>query len=115
MTYWWRQPPPGFRLDSFEDLQRKAVIQFHPRGVENRADGSGHTAFPANDPTEIVRGNPQLQNCNLFAFYYADGDRFRDVNKGSRDIFDQLFHAPRLLIAWYILGRDPGKDRLDRR
>jgi hypothetical protein len=89
----------GLRLGSFEDLQPDAVIQFHPRGVENRADGSGHTAFPANDFTEIARRNLQLQNCNVLAFYYSDGDRFRDVNESFSDIFDQLFHAPASFTA----------------
>jgi hypothetical protein len=93
----------GLRLGSFEDLQPDAVIQFHPRGVENRADGSGHTALPANDFTEIARRNLQLQNCNVLAFYYSDGDRFRDVNESFSDIFDQLFHAPRLLYSTFIL------------
>ena len=27
---------------------------------------------------------------------FADGDFFRDVDQSFRDIFDQLFHSPRL-------------------
>jgi hypothetical protein len=95
-------------LNSFEDFQPKAVIQLSPRGIENSADRLGHTALPANDFTDIARGDPQLQNCNVLAFYGSDGDRFRDVNKGFRDVFDQLFHASRLLYStWYI--RDHSK------
>jgi len=47
-------------LGSFEDLQPEAVIQFHPSGVENRVDGSGSMALPANDFSEIARGNPHF-------------------------------------------------------
>jgi hypothetical protein len=75
-------------LDSFEDFQPKAVIQLSPRGIENSADGLGHTALPANDFTEIARGNPQLQNRDVLAFYDSDGDRFRDVNQSFSDVFD---------------------------
>ena len=90
--------PARLRLGLFEDLQPDAAIQFHPRGVENRADGSGHTALLANDFTEIARGNPQLQNCNVLAFYDSDGDRFRDVNQSFSDVFDQLFHVPASVV-----------------
>src|SRR5215467_9891199 len=42
----------GSRLRSFEDLQRKAAVQFPPCSVENRADGAGSTTFPPNDFTQ---------------------------------------------------------------
>ena len=73
----------GFRLGLFEDHQRKAAIQFHPRSAENRPDGSGGTASPANDFTDIAPGNPQLQHRSLLVFQHSDGDRCRDVNQSS--------------------------------
>ena len=76
------------------DHQRKAAIQFHPGGAENRPDGAGGTALPANDFTEIARGNLQLHHRSLLVFHHSDGDRFRDVNQSTAMSSTKCFMPP---------------------
>ena len=60
------------------------------------ADGTGGPSLFPDDLSQIAGSNFELQNGHLFTLDYADRNFFRDVDKSFSDVFDQLFHSPRL-------------------
>src|ERR1019366_2321401 len=79
-----------------KDLQGKPAIQLHSRRPKNRADGARGSTLFADHLAKIAGGHPQFQNGDLFARDLGDHNLVRDVDQSFRDIFNQLFHSPRL-------------------
>ena len=87
----------SFRL--FQDFQREPAVEFHPRGAQERADGSRGAALFADDLAQVAGCDTQLQDGNLLALDFMDVNLVGQIYKGLRDVFNKLFHFQVCLLV----------------
>jgi hypothetical protein len=98
----------GFRLGSFADHQRKATIQLHSCGAENRPDSPSGAALPA---MTLPRSLAATFNSNTVACSpsttlteTASGMSTRAFAMSSTNCFTP---AASFTATWYVRDRDP--------
>src|SRR5271170_6702691 len=77
----------------FQNLQGKALLEFHSCSSKNRANGTRRTPLFSNHLPNIRRMHSKLKNCDLLTIYRLDLYLFRIIDKCFGDGFDQLLHV----------------------
>src|SRR6266568_230351 len=76
----------------FQDFQGESLLQLHPCGPKNRANGASSSALLTDHLTEVRRMDTKLENRDLFTLDGPDLNLIRIVHERFRNSFDQLLH-----------------------
>ena len=76
----------------FEDFQRKALLQLHSSGPQDRAHGARRATLFSDHFPQVRRMNTKLEHRDLLSFYGPDGNLLGIVHESFSDGFDELFY-----------------------
>src|SRR5690606_35605300 len=79
-----------------DDLEDRSLSELGRGCIENGANGVGGAPLFANHFSEVLFGDPQLDDRRLFAFDLVDLDVIRTIDQRPCNVLDELLHIPRL-------------------